>query len=198
MNYASKEYFLLVTGLVFLRHAYSPYLSVKPEIKATLPASGGKRQPLTKEDFSQENANFLRPDARSDHFVSPSDSADLVSAIIGAMEATEKDCESLREMLPENEYRVRSNDVHAQPLHAQAYILDSRRTVVQVKRGKGRCDYDVMLSLRLLEILPSYWGRTRPQTSSYSRGRCPAAMSADTPLSRPARRPAPCPASSSR
>ena len=33
-NYASNEYFLPVMGLVFLRHAYSRYLSVKDDIEA--------------------------------------------------------------------------------------------------------------------------------------------------------------------
>ena len=35
-NYASNEYFLPVMGLIFLRHAYSRYLQVKPEIEAAL------------------------------------------------------------------------------------------------------------------------------------------------------------------
>lgn len=38
-NYASNEYFLPVMGLVFLRHAYSRYLSVKERIEPNLPQS---------------------------------------------------------------------------------------------------------------------------------------------------------------
>src|ERR1019366_9937986 len=33
---ASNEYFMPVMGLIFLRHAYSRFLSVKPEIEAKL------------------------------------------------------------------------------------------------------------------------------------------------------------------
>ena len=51
-NYASNEYFMPVMGLIFLRHAYSRYLAVKPEIEASLPSRRGEKRPLTKEDFS--------------------------------------------------------------------------------------------------------------------------------------------------
>ncbi len=60
-NFASNEYFLPVMGLIFLRHAYSRYLMVKDEIEKTLPKRGGKTRALTKEDFSQKSAIYLRP-----------------------------------------------------------------------------------------------------------------------------------------
>jgi type I restriction enzyme M protein len=47
-------------GLIFLRHAYSRFLGIKDEIEANLPTRGGKKRPLTKEDFSQKSAIFLR------------------------------------------------------------------------------------------------------------------------------------------
>ena len=59
-TYASNEYFLPVMGLVFLRYAYSRYLSVKDDIEADLPTRGGKKRALTKEDFSQKNATTIR------------------------------------------------------------------------------------------------------------------------------------------
>jgi type I restriction enzyme M protein len=62
-NYASNEYFMPVMGLIFLRHAYSRYLGVKDDIEANLPKRGGKARALTKEDFSQKGAIFLRPEA---------------------------------------------------------------------------------------------------------------------------------------
>ena len=34
-NFASNEYFMPVMGLIFLRHAYSRFLSVKDEIEPT-------------------------------------------------------------------------------------------------------------------------------------------------------------------
>ncbi len=59
-NYASNEYFMPVMGLIFLRHAYSRYLSVKDDIEANLPKRGGKTRTLAKEDFSRKSAIFLR------------------------------------------------------------------------------------------------------------------------------------------
>lgn len=59
-NYASNEYFLPVMGLIFLRHAYSRFLSVKDGIEANLPQRSDRTRALTKEDFSQKNAIFLR------------------------------------------------------------------------------------------------------------------------------------------
>ena len=115
-TYASNEYFLPVMGLVFLRHAFSRYLAVKPEIESNLPTRGGKTRPLSKEDFSQKNAIFLRPEAQFDHLVGLPDGADRASAIIRAMESIEEDYLSLRDTLPKNEYRELSNDVLGQLL----------------------------------------------------------------------------------
>ena len=80
-NYASNEYFLPVMGLVFLRHAYSRYLAVKDTIETNLPTRSGKARPLTKEDFSQKSAIFLRPKAQFDHLVALPDSEDRAKAI---------------------------------------------------------------------------------------------------------------------
>lgn len=41
---ASNEYFMPVMGLIFLRHAYSRYLTAKAEIEPTLPSRGGKER----------------------------------------------------------------------------------------------------------------------------------------------------------
>ena len=113
---ASNEYFLPVMGLVFLRHAYSRYLAVKPEIEAGLPKRGGVTPALTREDFSQRNAIFLQPEAQFDHLVSLPDGADRAQAIIKAMESIESDYESLRGALPKSEYRELDNDVLGQVL----------------------------------------------------------------------------------
>ena len=98
-NYASNEYFLPVMGLVFLRHAYSRYLAVKDKVEANLPTRGGKTRALTKEDFSQQGAIFLRPRAQFDHLVALPDSEDRAKAIIEAMESIEADYETLRGVL---------------------------------------------------------------------------------------------------
>ena len=115
-NYASNEYFLPVMGLIFLRHAYSRYLAVKDEIEANLPKRGGKVRPLTKEDFSQKGAIFLRPKAQFDSLVALTDSDDRAKAVIEAMESIEKDYENLRGVLPKGEYQELDNAVLGQLL----------------------------------------------------------------------------------
>ncbi len=110
-NYASNEYFMPVMGLIFLRHAYSRYLAVKPEIEAGLPSRGGKTRPLTKEDFSRKSAIYLKPEAQFDYLVNLSDAVDRAQAIIDAMEAVEADYETLQGVLPKSEYQELDNDV---------------------------------------------------------------------------------------
>ena len=115
-NYASNEYFLPVMGLVFLRHAYSRYLAVKDAIVAGLPTRGGRTRPLTKEDFSQRNAIFLRPKAQFDYLVALPDGEDRAKAIIEAMTSIESDYDSLRGVLPRSEYQELDNEVLGQLL----------------------------------------------------------------------------------
>ena len=115
-NYASNEYFLPVMGLVFLRHAYSRYLAVKDDIVAALPTRGGRTRALTKEDFSQRNAIFLRPEAQFDTLVALPDSEDRAKSIIEAMTSIESDYDSLRGVLPKSEYQELDNDVLGQLL----------------------------------------------------------------------------------
>lgn len=115
-EYASNEYFLPVMGLVFLRHAYNRYLAVKEDVEAHLPKRGGKTKPLSKEDFSQKGALFLQPKAQFDTLVALPDSASRAKAIMDAMESIEADYESLRGILPKNDYQKISNDVLGQLL----------------------------------------------------------------------------------
>lgn len=110
-DFASNEYFLPVMGLIFLRHAYSRYLAVKPKIEAGLPSRGGVTRPLTKEDFTSRGAIFLQPEAQFDHLASLPDGADRAAAIIAAMEAVEGDYAALAGVLPKNEYQQLENDV---------------------------------------------------------------------------------------
>jgi type I restriction enzyme M protein len=115
-NYASNEYFLPVMGLVFLRHAYSRYLMVKARIEPNLPSRSGKTRSLTKEDFSQQSAIFLRPKAQFDYLVALPDSEDRARAIIEAMDSIEADYENLRGVLPKGEYQELDNQVLGQLL----------------------------------------------------------------------------------
>jgi type I restriction enzyme M protein len=110
-DFASNEYFLPVMGLIFLRHAYSRYLAVKPEIEAGLPSRGGVTRPLTKEDFTSRGAIFLQPEAQFGHLASLPDGADRAAAIIAAMEAVEGDYAALKGVLPKTEYQQLENDV---------------------------------------------------------------------------------------
>ncbi len=110
-NYASNEYFMPVMGLIFLRHAYSRYLAVKPEIEAALPSRGGVTRPLTKEDFSSKGAIFLQEEAQFDYLVGLTEGDDRAQAIIDAMEAIESDYETLKGVLPKSEYQELDNDV---------------------------------------------------------------------------------------
>ena len=110
-NYASNEYFLPVMGLLFLRHAYSRYLMVLPEITDSLPTRGGKTRALKKEDFSQKSAIFLQDKAQFDYLVALPDSEDRAKAIIEAMESIESDYTSLRGSLPKSEYQDLDNEV---------------------------------------------------------------------------------------
>ncbi len=101
---ASNEYFMPVMGLIFLRHAYSRFLSVKPEIEKSLPSRGGVTRTLTKEDFIQKGSIFLRPEAQFDHFISKASDPTLPQIIIAAMESIELDYENLKGVLPKQEY----------------------------------------------------------------------------------------------
>jgi len=117
-NYASNEYFMPVMGLIFLRHAYSRYLSVKDGIVARLPKRGGKTRELTKEDFSQKSAIYLRPEAQFDYLVSLTDANDRAKAIISAMESIESDYSNLKGELPKAEYQELDNEVLGQLLRS--------------------------------------------------------------------------------
>jgi type I restriction enzyme M protein len=110
-EYASNEYFMPVMGLIFLRHAYSRFLSVKDEIEANLPKRGGKTRAMKKEDFSQKGTIFLRPEAQFDYLVSLADDVKRDEALIQAMESIESDYQSLAGILPKAEYQKINNEV---------------------------------------------------------------------------------------
>lgn len=110
-TFASNEAFLPIMGLIFLRHAYSRYLALKPLIEADLPSRGGVTRPLTREDFSGKGAIYLRDEAQFDHLVNLTDADDRAEAIMKAMEMIEEDYETLAGVLPKREYQELGNDV---------------------------------------------------------------------------------------
>src|SRR5262249_35522929 len=99
-NFASNEYFLPVMGLIFLRHAYSRFLTARAEIEPTLPKRGGNTRSLTKEDFSGRGAIFLKPEAQFDRLAALPDNVHRAKAIIDAMDSIESDYTSLAGALP--------------------------------------------------------------------------------------------------
>ena len=115
-NFAANEFFMPVMGLIFLRHAYSRFLAVKDEVVKSLPSRGGKTRAINKEDFSTKGAVFLRPEAQFDYLVGLPDSANRAEAIIKAMESIEADYESLRGVLPKEEYNELDNEILGQLL----------------------------------------------------------------------------------
>lgn len=110
-NFAANEFFMPVMGLIFLRHAYSRYLAVKDDVLKSLPSRGGRTREPTKEDFSARGAVFLRPEAQFDYLVSLPDSANRADAIIKAMESIEADYETLKGVLPKEEYNELDNEI---------------------------------------------------------------------------------------
>ena len=104
-NLASNQYFMPVMGLIFLRHAYSRYIQVKPEIEANLPTRGGVARPLTKEDFSERSAIYLRPEAQFDYLIENANNSKLPEMVIDAMKSIEEDYMSLKGVLPKQEYQ---------------------------------------------------------------------------------------------
>ena len=115
-NFASNEYFMPIMGLIFLRHAYSRYLKVLEEILPNLPSRGGKVRDLTKEDFSRRGSIYLRPQSQFDMLVSLPEGASASKALILAMEAIEEDYESLKGLLPKQEYAELDDTVLRQVL----------------------------------------------------------------------------------
>lgn len=102
---ASNEYFMPVMGLIFLRHAYSRFLAVKPVIEKSLPSRHGVTRALTKEDFSQKGSIFLRPESQFDHFITKANDPKLPEIVVHAMETIEDDYTGLKGVLPKQEYQ---------------------------------------------------------------------------------------------
>ncbi len=115
-NFASNEYFMPVMGLIFLRHAYSRFLKVREEIIPTLPSRGGVVRELTKEDFSRRGSIYLRPEAQFDTLVGLPEGESAAATLIAAMESIEADYETLKGLLPKQEYAELDDDVLRQVL----------------------------------------------------------------------------------
>lgn len=160
-NYASNEYFLPVMGLVFLRHAYSRYLSIKDDVEAALPSRSGKKRALSKEDFSQQSAIFLQPKAQSDYLMSLPDSEDRAKAIIEAMDSIVADYDNLRGVLPKSDYQELDNDVLEQNPLRTNFQKHYEEIVAEYNREKDRVTIEQTFEalLDLVKVLSEEDGR---------------------------------------
>ncbi len=89
---------------------------VRDEILPTLPSRGGKIRDLTKADFSSRSAIFLREEAQFDYLVGLPEDQSPSAAVIHAMETIEEDYESLKGLLPKQEYEELDDDALRQVL----------------------------------------------------------------------------------
>lgn len=98
----ANEYSMPVLGLIFLRHATNRFKAVKVEIEKTLPSRGGKKRPITKDDFKGKAAIFLPEEAQYDFILNLPESADIGTGINAAMKAIEDEIEMLQGVLPKD------------------------------------------------------------------------------------------------
>lgn len=96
----ANEYSMPVLGLIFLRHATNRFNAVKAEIENSLPSRGGKKRPITKDDFKGKSAIFLPTEAQYDRILNLVENADIGKAINAAMKAIEDESSLLQGVLP--------------------------------------------------------------------------------------------------
>lgn len=107
----ASEYSMPVLGLIFLRHAFNRFDSVRQVIEKNLPVHPERGvRPVTKTDFHQKNALFLPEKARFDYLVALPESEDIGEAIDNAMKLIEDDYDTLKGVLPKN-YSIFSRDL---------------------------------------------------------------------------------------
>ncbi|MDF5711006.1 MAG: N-6 DNA methylase [Nostoc sp. S4] len=96
----ANEYSMPVLGLIFLRHATNRFNAVKAEIEKGLSSRGGKKRPITKDDFKGKSAIFLPVEAQYDRILNLAENADIGKAINAAMKAIEDETQMLQGVLP--------------------------------------------------------------------------------------------------
>lgn len=106
----STEYYMPVLGLIFLRHAYTRFLSVKAEIVPNLPKRGGVTRPLNKDDFARKSALFLRDESQYEYLLNLPSGHNVGKAINDSMDAIETDYPNLDGVLPKN-YQILESDL---------------------------------------------------------------------------------------
>ena len=96
----ANEYSMPVLGLIFLRHATNRFNAVKAEIEKGLSSRGGKKRPITIDDFKGKSAIFLPSEAQYDRILNLAENADIGKAINAAMKAIEDETKMLEGVLP--------------------------------------------------------------------------------------------------
>ncbi|MHC5774445.1 type I restriction-modification system subunit M [Nostoc sp.] len=96
----ANEYSMPVLGLIFLRHATNRFIAVKAEIEKGLSSRGGKKRPITIDDFKGKSAIFLPTEAQYDRILNLAENADIGKAINAAMKAIEDETQMLQGVLP--------------------------------------------------------------------------------------------------
>ncbi|MEH2057066.1 MAG: class I SAM-dependent DNA methyltransferase [Nostoc sp.] len=96
----ANEYSMPVLGLIFLRHATNRFNAVKAEIEKGLSSRGGKKRPITIDDFKGKSAIFLPIEAQYDRILNLAENADIGKAINAAMKAIEDETKMLEGVLP--------------------------------------------------------------------------------------------------
>ncbi|WP_414516798.1 type I restriction-modification system subunit M [Nostoc sp. PCC 9305] len=96
----ANEYSMPVLGLIFLRHATNRFNAVKAEIEKGLSSRGGKKRPITIDDFKGKSAIFLPIEAQYDRILNLAENADIGKAINAAMKAIEDETQMLQGVLP--------------------------------------------------------------------------------------------------
>ena len=96
----ANEYSMPVLGLIFLRHATNRFNAVQAEIEKGLPSRGGRKRPITKDDFKGKSAIFLPTEAQYDRILNLAENADIGKAINAAMKAIEDETQMLQGVLP--------------------------------------------------------------------------------------------------
>ena len=106
----ASQYSMPVLGLIFLRHAYNRFLTVKAKVEKKLPSRRGKKRPMTKDDFAKEHAIFLPEQAQYDYLLDLTECDDVAEAINTAMKLIEENTDSLGDDLPKN-YNIFENSL---------------------------------------------------------------------------------------
>lgn len=106
----ASEYSMPVLGLIFLRHAFNRFKTVKEKIEANLPSRGGRKRRIIKADFEKENAIFLPENARFDFLAELPEDETPGKAINDAMKIIEEEYENLKGALPKN-YTIFEDDL---------------------------------------------------------------------------------------